>query len=230
MSIIEDIQKLAPGSLVEMFELDVSGITGTDTPADHSYFHAGTNGVGGNIVWQGKTYQRFPVEAEGFDVVTRGTQPRPKLRASNVLGAMSALVMAMDDLVLAKVIRRRTYAQYLDGMPGADPNQYLPDHVFYVERKVSENKNLIEWELSSILDLEGVQLPSRTITVDYCQSDYRSAECSYTGTSYFNVLDAPVGSLALDVCSKRVSGCKARFGARAVLPFGGFPAAKSYKY
>lgn len=113
--------------------------------------------------------------------------------------------------------------------PTADPTQYLPDEVYFVEKKVNQNKVVVEFELSSALDLNGLQLPSRDILANVCGSEYRSAECGYTGTNYFDVNNSPVGSLALDVCSQSVAGCKCRFAASGVIPFGGFPAARVYK-
>lgn len=229
MNINELIQSLEPGRLIELFELDISSITGTNTPSDHYYMHSGLSDLGFSIVWQTKTYAPFPIEATGFEMTTKGTMPRPTVRVSNVTGAMSALCDAYGDLVGAKFIRRQTFARYLDGQPEADPDQHLPDDVFYVERKTGEDLFEVAWELVSAMDLEGVQLPSRVITVDYCTWDYRSTECSYAGSNYFDVNGNPVASLALDVCSKALeNGCKKRFPSGPI-PFGGFPAAKAYR-
>lgn len=225
MNLTELLQQLDPGAQIELFELDLTVIGGTD----HLYFHAGTNKVNQPIVWQARAYQPFPIKADGFDKSTKGTLPRPRLQIANVTGGISALILTYDDMVGAKVIRRRTFAQYLDGQPGADPNQHLDDDIFFVERKVNENHVMVEFELSSSLDMEGVQLPSRSITTNYCQWKYRGDGCGYTGTTYFDAADKPVGSASLDVCSKSLAGCKARFGSKAVLPFGGFPAARAYK-
>ena len=70
-----------------------------------------------------------------------------------------------------------------------------------------------------------MQLPRRYIVQNVCTWRYRGGECGYTGTSYFDANDAPVGSSALDVCGKRLSSCQARFGTNNPLPYGGFPAA-----
>ncbi len=43
--------------------------------------------------------------------------------------------------------------------------------------------------------------------------------------AYLDANDQVVGSSSLDICGKRLSSCKARFGQNAELPFGGFPAA-----
>jgi phage-related protein len=110
--------------------------------------------------------------------------------------------------------------------PTADPAAALPDDVFFVDRKASENKVFIEFELAAAFDVAGVQLPRRAVTQNVCTWKYRTnntaSGCSYTGTAYFDANDAPVGSAGLDVCGKRLSSCKARHGT-APLPFGGFP-------
>jgi lambda family phage minor tail protein L len=235
MTIEQDIQKLSPGKLVTMYEVDISGITGTNTVNDHLYFHNGTNELSQPVVWQGVTYQPFPIKVEGFETTTKGTLPRPSMAVANVSGILWPLMRDYDDLVGAKVIRRRTYARYLDSAnfpttnASADPSQHLPDDVYFVERKVSANKAQAVWELASVLDLQDVKLPARDVVVNFCPWDYRGPECGYTGTNYFDVTGAAVGSLAQDVCSKALtSGCKKRFS--DILPFGGFPAARAYKF
>lgn len=225
MTIHSQVQKPDAGKIIEVFEIDTTGIGGSE----RLYFHAGSDENSLPIVWQGITYQPFPVEAKGFEVSARGTLPRPSLQVANVTSAVSALLRAYDDLIGARVVRRRTFSIYLDDQPGADPNQHFHDDVYFVERKVGEDHESVEFELASAMDLHGVQLPGRTIIAGSCPSDYRGVECSYAGTSYFNVLNLPETLLANDVCSKAVQGCKARFGARARLPFGGFPAARIYR-
>lgn len=227
MNLPELLQQLDAGAIIELFEVDATSISGV--PTDVFRFHAGTNNISQPVVWQGLSYTPMPVEASGFDLTPRGTLPRPVFKVANLSGSISALMISFEDLVGAKVTRKRTFARYLDGQPGADPTQYLPDDIYFVERKVSETHVAVELELASALDLEGVELPSRPILVDVCAWQYRSAECSYTGSNYFNVNDDPVSLFGQDVCSHKVTGCKKRFGARGVLPFGGFPAAKLYK-
>lgn len=225
MSIAQVLQSLNAGTILEFFELDTSVIGGSE----HYYFHAGTDLGNYPVVWKGITYSPWAVEATGFEVTAKGTLPRPQFRVANVTGAISSLVIEWEDLLGARLFRRRTFVQYLDGQPGADPTQELPDDIFYIERKVEENDVYVEFELASAMDLHGVPLPSRPILAGSCWSEYRGPECSYTGTSYFDVNDNPVVSADQDVCSKKPTGCKCRFGARANLPFGGFPAARTYK-
>lgn len=226
MAIKADIQSLSPGARIELFVLDTTNLVGGTI----SRFHAGTNALRQNIVWQGQTYSALPIEASGFDITTKGTLPRPKIRVANVNGIFSALAMESDDLIGCKVTRKRTLAKYLDAVnfPGgvnalADSGQYLPDDLWYIEQKISENRYIIEWELASVFDLQGVMLPYRQIIQDSCPWKYRGSECGYTGTSYFDLEDQPT-TLANDFCAKHLSSCKVRFPNQE-LPFGGFPGA-----
>lgn len=229
MSIAQDIQLLQPGALVELFVLDATALGGAVTR-----FHAGTNGLRASVVWQGNTYTPFPIEATGFEINGKGQLPRPVLRVANIGGAVSVLVAAYGDLLGAKLTRKRTMVKYLDAVnfpggvnPTADSTAAFPDDIYYVDRKASENKVQIEFELAAAFDVAGVTLPRRPVTQNVCVWAYRvndaSSACSYTGTGYFDANDSPVGSLALDVCGKRLSSCQARFGTAAGLPFGGFP-------
>lgn len=226
MTIRADIQKLAPGAIVELFELDLTSFGGTVLR-----FHAGTNELMGNVVWQGNTYTAFPVQATGFDFNGNGQQVRPKLLAANVAGSITALVLQYDDIVGAKLTRHRTLVKYLDAVnftggvnPSADPTAEFPLDVYYVDRKSAENNALVEFELAPAMDVTGVKLPRRQIIQNVCPWAYRGAECGWTGTTYYDASDTAT-TLANDVCGKRLSSCKVRFGQYAELPFGGFPAA-----
>jgi len=42
-----------------------------------------------------------------------------------------------------------------------DSTQRFPDEIFFVDRKVNENKDVVEFELCSALDLAGVRIPKR---------------------------------------------------------------------
>lgn len=109
--------------------------------------------------------------------------------------------------------------------PYADPTAEFPRDIFYVDRKSNETNEFVEFELAASLDLAGVALPRRQIIQNYCPWEYRGPECGYTGTNYFDTNDSPVATLSQDVCGKRLSSCRCRFGQYGELPYGGFPAA-----
>jgi lambda family phage minor tail protein L len=225
MSISSDIQLLAPSAVVELFELDLTSLGG-----EKYYFHGGINSQGNNIVWKGITYTRYPIEAEGFEKTSTGTLPRPTLRAANIMGEVSALAYNFQDLVGGKIIRRRTFAKYLDAInfpgginPYADPNVAFPDEVWSIDRKSAENPVFVEFELAAAFDVIGIMLPRRQCIQNTCTWKYRSAECGYTGGAAATKNDVPTADLTQDVCGKRLSSCKMRFGITGQLPYGGFP-------
>ena len=224
MTIREDIQKLEPGVLVELFEITVG--------VDVFRFHAGTNQLGGDVVFGGETYIRFPVDADGFEWKGSGTLPRPKLRVANVTGLVGALARENNDLVGCKVVRRRTFARYLDAVnfpggvnPAADPAAALPDEVYFIDRKASENAVVVEFDLAAAMDVHGVKLPRRQVVQNVCTWRYRSAECGYAGGAVADINDQATTDMGSDQCGKRLGSCKLRFGAFSELLFGGFPAA-----
>jgi lambda family phage minor tail protein L len=221
-----DLPKLAPGAVLELLVLDCTALGGAVY-----YLHNGVNEWGRDVVWQGQAYSRFPLEASGFERRGQGTQPRPSIRVANVSGLVGLLVRQSNDLVGASVVRIRVLARYLDavnflaGNPTADPTVELSREVWVIERKVSENKLLVEFELASAADIIGCRLPRRQIIANSCPFIYRSAECGYSGGAVATLNDVATADLAQDRCSKRLSGCKLRFGTTGVLNFGGFPAA-----
>jgi lambda family phage minor tail protein L len=229
-SVYEELAVLGPNAIIELFELQLdSTLHGASTTY---YWHNGVNAaVTGNIVFASNTYVRLPVEATGFDYTSSGSLPRPTLRISNLFSDMTTLLLLVNattpgnDLGGATVRRIRTLKKFLDGEAAADPNARFPTEIWYVDRKSNENRDLVEFELASKFDLAGVMLPQRQIIANVCQWKYRGAECGYTGSNYWNVNDQVVGTLAADVCGKRVESCKLRFGATAELPFGSFPGA-----
>lgn len=226
-AITSEIQKLAPSAVIELFVLDVTSLGGSVLR-----FHAGTNQLNQNIIWQGQTYVKYPVQVEGFEISGKGSPPRPRLKVSNALSAITALLLAYRDLLGAKLTRKRTLVKYLDAAnfvgglnPSADNTASFEDDLFYIDRKVTENRLVVEFELVSPFELQGVQLPRRQIIANTCPFIYRSAECSYSGSNYFKSDDSPTVEASQDVCGKRLSSCKIRFGEANELPYGGFPSA-----
>ena len=229
-SAYEELAKLNPSAIIELFELHLDNTLHGST--DVYRFHAGANAdVDGNVVFNGNTYTRIPVKADGFEFTNTGTLPRPTLTISNLDGTMTTLLLlvnattAGNDLGGAEVRRIRTLKKFLDGESTADPNAKFPDERWYVDRKANESRDSVTFELASKFDLAGQKLPKRQIVANVCQWVYRSSECSYTGSNYFDVNGNVVSTLAADVCGKRVESCKLRFGNNGEVPFGSFPGA-----
>lgn len=185
-AVYEDLSVLAPNAIVELFQLHLDATL--HGSADIYYFHNGVNAdVTGNVVWNGQSYVRLPLEATGFDYSSSGSLPRPKLAVSNIGSNITAILLSVNlvttgnDLGGAKVVRIRTLKKYLDGQPGADPHAQFPSEIWYVDRKSNENRAVVEFELASKFDLVGVMIPRRQIIANVCQWVYRGGECGYTG-------------------------------------------------
>ena len=171
-------------------------------------FHNNIKVFNSYIIWQGKTYYPAPIQAEGFDISSRGTLPTPVMRMTaqkeegvQALSLLRRAIHKYGDIVGAKVTRIRTFAKYLDpdnfssisqidGKQGIYesnfPDQYEPDpyaefprDIFYIERKSNENKINLEYELSALIDVEGVKLPRRVILSNKCGFTYRGCGCFY---------------------------------------------------
>jgi len=233
-SVYEELSVLAPSAIIELFELHLdSTLHGS---SDVYRFHAGVNNqVTGNLVWNGETYSRVPVQAEGFEFKNGGTLPRPTLTIANAESNVTAILLLVNaitvgnDLAGAEVRRIRTLKKFLDaanfaaGNSNADPYASFPEERYFIDRKASEDRTQVTFELASKFDLAGQKIPKRQCIANVCQWEYRSSECGYTGSNYFDINDNAAASLAQDRCGKRLSSCKLRFGANGELPFGSFP-------
>ena len=233
-SVYEELSVLSPSAIIEMFELHLnSTLHGS---SDVYRWHSGVNDqVTGNLVWNGETYFRVPVSADGFEYKNGGTLPRPTLTVANSDSTVTAILLLVNaitvgnDLAGAEVRRIRTLKRFLDaanfaaGNSNADPYASFPEERYFIDRKASEDRNQVTFELASKFDVAGQKIPKRQCIANICQWEYRSSECSYTGSNFFDINDNVAASLAQDRCGKRLSSCKLRFGANAELPFGSFP-------
>lgn len=244
MSINADYQKLEPGNAVRLFDVDGSAFGVSDVLRFHSHNIPHTEAeilaAGGDesklpaksVWWQGEEYKAWPCQIEGMESSTSGSGAQPKLSVANLDGSITALCLHYDDLLQAKVTIHDTLAQYLDarnfpdGNPSADPTQEKLQ-VYYIDSKSSETNQVVEFTLSSPIDLQGLMLPTRQLhsMCTWCiRGKYRMGDgCDYAGTRYFDDKNNPVDDPSLDKCSGTLRGCELRFGENEELPFGGFP-------
>ena len=173
-----ELQAINPGSIIELFTIELStALHGSNTIYR---FHNGANmNANGEVVWAGNSYLRFPIECSGFEFGSTGTLPRPTIAVSNIFGTITAIMQNINentvgnDLNGAKFTRIRTLARFLDavnftnntnpyGIP--DPSAEFPQEIYFLDRKVTENRNVVTWEAQSALDLINVKLPGRIAT------------------------------------------------------------------
>jgi lambda family phage minor tail protein L len=205
--IFEELLNSSPFAVIELFQLELfEQIHGSK---EEYYFHNGLNNKStpGSIIFDGNSYTGIAIEADGFEFKGDGTLPRPSVRVSNVLGSMSAVLLGVNgfnfgnDLNGARFTRIRTLSRFLDGAnwengvnPYGTPNakETMPKEVFYVDRKVNENRDFVEFELVSSFDLTNVKAPRRQVLSNLCQWEYKGKECGYTGPNEFTAEGVPI--------------------------------------
>ena len=175
--VFSEVQKINPSAIIELFVLQLdTALHGANTIYR---FHAGSNlNANGEIVFAANSYLRFPIEATGF-AYQRGQLPRPKLRVSNATGLISAILVSVNqvtpgnDLTGATFTRIRTMARFLDAVnfPGntnplgtPDPTAEFKRQILIVDRKSTENREVVEFELAASTDMAGVRAPKRQCT------------------------------------------------------------------
>ena len=188
-----ELNKINPSSIIELFELELT--VGLHIPAGNPNnldtvfrFHAGANlNNFGQIKFNNNLYQRVAVQIEGFEDTGKGTVPRPTLTFSNLGGiTKDGTVMTMsdflaivnlttpgNDLLDAKVTRLMPLASALDndnfvgdnpfGTPSTDR---LQDRIYYIDRKAAETRQIVQFELVSVLDMQNKRIPARIVTRD----------------------------------------------------------------
>lgn len=223
-SVSAQVQELTLDNCLELYEIDATPLGGD------IYRCVASSLSDGPVTWQGNVYTPVPIEGSGWSTTGKGALPTPHLKVANIGLAFSAVAIAYDDLRGCKVTRHRTWKQFLDGQPNADPTAELPPDVYRVERKVAQNKLTVEWELAAQIDQQGALIPARVVLQDACTFIYRrfngatgsfiydagANQCPFTGDTNGNLLYDVSGNSTsdptLDRCSKRIdTGCKLRF-------------------
>ena len=189
---ISELQSITPSAKIELFVMElVEGThyaTGNPSSVPTTYrFHAGTNmNTYSEIIWQGNSYQRFPITAEGFAFEGKGQIPRPTLTMSNLGGISRSgqvitvtdllilvnLITPHNDLINTKITRLQVLASSLDAAnfpgnvnPFGTPNSNeLPQEIFFIDRKTNESREVVQFELVGALDQANKKLPKRQVT------------------------------------------------------------------
>lgn len=189
---VRELVNLEPTAMLDLFLIYYK------FPRDDFNFVAispSSNGVENGVIWQGVQYLPVPIETEGFRTVGEQELPKPKMRISNKDFFASRYISRFEDLVGAKVVRKRVFARFLDDanfiganpFGDADTEAGMPDEVYYINRKSSESKSLMEFELVTPLEMENYKVPNRAGFARYCYWAYRGYGCRYAGEPKTNI-------------------------------------------
>jgi len=192
---------LTPDAIVELFEIDFSNMQenvkriqdayGASPGTGLKYRFCSSINTNQPIIWKGEKYNPMPIKLQGLESKNDGRFPRPNLTISNSGGVFSRIIYGNDDFVGCVVRRSRTYVRFLDkeNFPEninpfgqGDTDAFLPEDLFYINKKMSENKEAIVFELSSSLELTNSPVPARKLMSNLCSWMYRcEIGCGYKG-------------------------------------------------
>ena len=238
---VSDLQSVAPSAVIELFQLELNAAQHgvNETYYFHAGVNATNSGdiIWNGQAYLAFPIEATEFEYTGTGSLPR---PKLRISNiyGTITGIILTLPNGLEG---AKVTRLRTLARYLDAAnfpaagilltedgdallledgssilleainPTEDPTAEFPREIYYIDRKASENRDLIEFELAAAFDLVGVRAPKRQCVSNVCQWTYRGAECGYAGNAYFNFNDVPVAAIGQDVCGKRLRSCELRF-------------------
>jgi phage-related protein len=238
---VSDLQSVAPSAVIELFQLELNAAQHgvNETYYFHAGVNEINSGdiIWNSQAYLAFPIEATEFEYTGTGSLPR---PKLRISNiyGTITGLILTLPNGLEG---AKVTRIRTLARYLDAAnfpdagilltedsdallledgssilleainPTEDPTAEFPREIYYIDRKASENRDLIEFELAAAFDLVGVRAPKRQCVSNVCQWTYRGAECGYAGNAYFNFNDVPVAAIGQDVCGKRLRSCELRF-------------------
>ena len=188
--IARTLLEMQPTAIVELFLIYFNP---KDSPDSFFGFHGGSL-FQKPITWQGIEYLPLPAEMEGFETNANGRIARPRIKISNKDYIITDLLLQYNDLQFSKLIRKRTFIKFLDNInfPNGNPwgqqdfTAELSNDSFVVSQKLAENKLFVEFELTSPLDIDGLDVNNRKILSNYCSFAYRGDGCCYKGLPVTN--------------------------------------------
>ena len=183
--VADSLLDLQPTAILELFRIFPDKV---NKPTLFLGFHGGTV-FNKSLTWQGVQYLPLSMESEGFDIFGDGKLARPKLKVLNKDYIITNFLQNYNDLINAKIVRKRVSVKYLDdtNFDGsnpfgiADPKAELTNETWLVGRKTQESKVFVELELASPLDLESFNVNYREVVSKFCYWKYRGEGCRYAG-------------------------------------------------
>jgi lambda family phage minor tail protein L len=213
--------------LVSLYTLDMTLLGG---PIERF-----TDAKNGEVSFGGNIYSPVEIEMSGLEINAETSDTSPTVKLTHNGSPITGYLDDFDDLNGATFTRIRTYQSFLDVVSGGttpDDTQFYGPDMFFIERMSHLDATSLEFELSTMLNVRDLMWPTLLILRDICSYQYRTydptipgfvaGQCPWNGGTYYDANNQVTLNPALDVCSQKRAGCKARYGANAVLPFRGF--------
>lgn len=195
-------------SYVELFDVTLpSGtkvylINGLDDGQNNIYFPQKTISSG---VYPLNEYFAVPIVIDGVEINGAGASPRPSLRVANIPTLTRSIsnnedgtndeetlysilvdegLTKNEDLLNTRIDYRRTLLsntyRSTDSDPSASPVEF-PSQTYIIDRVSAEDSIMVEFELASPIDVEGVKIPGRVSIGRYCVWRYQGGTLNNEG-------------------------------------------------
>jgi len=193
---------------VELFDVTLpSGVkvylfNGLDDGQNNIYFPQKTVSGG---VYPLKEYFAVPISIDGVEINGAGASPRPSLKVANIPTLIRSIsnnedgtddeetlysilvdegLSKNEDLLNTRIEYRRTLLSNTysstDSNPSSSPVEF-PSHIYVIDRVASEDNILVDFELASPIDVEGVKVPGRIVIGRYCVWRYQGGTLNNEG-------------------------------------------------
>jgi len=177
--------KLENYVILDLFELEL------DASEGYLRFH-GSKNFSQDLIFQNHKFTFIPCELSNLESSSDGRQSKPTLKISNINNYMSYVLKDRNNLIGKNFIRKKVLAKDLDASnftDGKNPfgfsnfKTFITYDIFVINLKKSENKELIELELATKIDVQNISVPARKVTNDTCSWSYKCYGCNYGNTA-----------------------------------------------
>ena len=150
-------------------------------------------------------YFAVPIVIDGVEINGAGASPRPSLRVANIPTLTRSIsnnedgtndeetlysilvdegLTKNEDLLNTRIDYRRTLLsntyRSTDSDPSASPVEF-PSQTYIIDRVSAEDSIMVEFELASPIDVEGVKIPGRVSIGRYCVWRYQGGTLNNEG-------------------------------------------------
>jgi lambda family phage minor tail protein L len=139
-------------AFIDLFDIDLTYIGRPEI-----FYFTPMVGEGNKLTWGGHDYVPFPIAIQSLEATTSGAPPRAELHIANVLDPrlFGSLAFLYNDLVGTRVTYRRTFSTLLNTSISSAALKFV------INKKISQNKTGIVFEIKSIYDQDRAYLPKR---------------------------------------------------------------------
>jgi len=155
-----DYNKPFVGHYIEFFEIILTDLGGAHHHFAPSVDYDEVTGATSAFLFAGMSYEPIPIKLTGVVSTTSGAPSTPTLTISNIHKRLMSDIQLYDGLVGAKVVRHRTFSEYV----GASQEMQIQN--FLISQMLKIDREQVVFKLNIPIDFEGTKLPFRVVLKD----------------------------------------------------------------